>query len=57
MRVFDLNPFRFILALHHTDFVVWSTALALSQNADVNLVGKNALDCIVCPLCGIAGFE
>ena len=39
------------------DFVVGSAALALRQNADINLVGENTLDGFVCPFCGIAGFE
>jgi len=57
MRVLNLDPLGFILALHDADFVVGSAALALSQNADINLVGKNTLDSFVGPFCGIAGFE
>ena len=57
MRIFNLDPLGFILALHDADFVVGSAALALSQNADINLVGENTLDGFVCPFCGIAGFE
>ena len=57
MRIFNLDPLGFILALHNADFVVGSTALALSQNTDINLVGENTLDGFVCPFCGIAGLE
>ena len=57
MRVFKLDPLGFILALHNADFVVGSATLALSQNADINLVGENALDSFVSPFCGISGFE
>ena len=57
MRIFNLDPLGFILAFHDADFVVGSAALALSQNADINLVGENTLDGFVCPFCGIAGFE
>ena len=57
MCVLDLYPLCFVLALHHTDFVVRSAALALSKNTDVDLIDEDALDCFVSPLCGIAGFE
>ena len=57
MRIFYLDPLGFILAFHNADFVVGSAALALRQNADINLVGENTLDGFVCPFCGIAGFE
>lgn len=49
MRVLNLDPFGFVLAFHDADFVVGSAALALSQNADINFVGENALDGFVCP--------
>ena len=57
MRIFNLDPLGFILAFHNADFVVGSAALALRQNADINLVGENTLDGFVRPFCGIAGFE
>ena len=57
MRIFYLDPLGFILAFHNADFVVGSAALALRQNADINLVGENTLDGFVCPFCGIAGLE
>ena len=57
MRIFNLDPFGFILAFHDADFVVGSASLALSQNTDINLVGENTLDGFICPFCGIAGLE
>ena len=57
MSVLNLDPFLFILFLNNTDFVVGSAALALSQNADVNLVGQNPLYCVVGPLSCVSGFE
>ena len=55
MRVLNLDPFGFVLAFHDADFVVGSAALGLSQNADINFVGENALDGFVCPFCGHPG--
>ena len=55
--IFNLDPLSLILALHDADFVVGSSALALCQNADIDFIGEDTLDCFVCPFCDVSGFE
>ena len=57
MGIFNLDPLSLILALYDADFVVGSSTLALCQNADIDFIGEDTLDCLVCPFCDVAGLE
>ena len=47
MGIFNLYPLSLILALYYADFVVGCSALALCQNADIDFIGEDTLDCFV----------
>lgn len=57
MGIFNLYPLSLILALYDADFVVGCSALALCQNADIDFIGEDTLDCFVCPFCDVAGLK
>lgn len=57
MCSFYPDPLCFILRLYNPHLVVWSTALALGKDTDVNLIAENALDSFISPFRGVTGFE
>ena len=57
MRSLNFNPLGFILRLHNAHLVVWRAALALGKDTDIDLIGEDALDSFVSPLCSVAGLE
>ena len=57
MRPLDFDPLGFVFRLHNAHLVVWRTALALGKDTDIYLIGEDALDSFVSPLCSVAGLE
>ena len=57
VRPLDLDPLGFVFRLHNAHLVVWRTALALGKDTDIYLIGEDALDSLVSPLCSVAGLE